>query len=111
MCSSDLLARLAPRRATVGAEWEAGSWRGGVQWRHQAHQDRVPASDVATPGASRVDVWMSRTLTWAGARALWVLRAQNLTDALWFNAAAVQTVRGLSPAAGRALSTSVRVDF
>lgn len=105
------LARLAPRRATVGAEWEVGSWRGGLQWRHQARQDRVPSSDVPTPGASRVDAWMSRTLTWAGSRALWVLRAQNLTNALWFNAATVQTVRSLSPAAGRALSTSVRVDF
>ena len=109
--SAEPLARLAPRRATLGGEAETGAWRGGLQWRFQARQDRVPSTDVPTPGASRVDAWMSRSFSWGGSQALWVLRAQNLTDALWFNAATVQTVRGLSPAAGRSLSTSVRVDF
>jgi iron complex outermembrane receptor protein len=105
------LARLAPRRTTLGAEGRQGAWKLGVQWRHQARQDRVPATDRPTPGASRLDAWMSRAFTLGGAQALWMVRAQNLTDALWFNASTVQTMRGLSPAAGRSVSSSVRVEF
>ena len=105
------LARLAPRRTTLGADWQLGTWKAGVQWRHQARQDRVPATDSPTPAASRWDAWMSRGVMLGSAQALWVVRAHNLTDALWFNASTVQTMRGLSPAAGRSLSSSLRVEF
>ncbi|MEK0417234.1 MAG: hypothetical protein RI949_1240 [Pseudomonadota bacterium] len=105
------LARLAPFRATLGTDWSAGGWKAGLQWRYQARQDRVPATDRPTPSAHRLDVWASRTFALGRSQALWVLRAQNLTDALWFNASTVLTMRGLAPAPGRSISTSMRVDF
>jgi iron complex outermembrane receptor protein len=110
--SGQPLPRIAPLRLQAGLDAARGAWRGGVQLRHAARQDRVPATDLATPGWTTLDLWAS----WAqrlgpGTDAVWTLKLTNLSDALATNASALLTARELSPAGGRALQASVRVGF
>jgi iron complex outermembrane receptor protein len=110
--SGEPLPRIAPLRLQAGLDAARGAWRGGMQVRHAARQDRVPATDVATPGWTTLDLWAS----WAqrlgpGTDAVWTLKLTNLGDALATNASALLTARELSPAGGRALQASVRVGF
>jgi len=46
-----------------------------------------------------------------GAQAQWFAKLNNATDRLAFNAAAIGTVRGLSPQGGRALTVGLRTAF
>jgi len=67
----------------------------------------VPASDTATPSATVLDLWLrGRVAALPGLS--WYAKLANATDELAFNAAAVATVRGLSPASGRALSAGLQ---
>jgi len=110
--SGQPLPRIAPLRLQAGLDAARGAWRGGVQLRHAARQDRVPANDVATPGWTTLDLWAS----WlqrlgSGTDALWTLKLTNLGDALAYNASALRTARELAPAGARALQGSVRIAF
>ena len=106
------LPRIAPRRLQLGLEAALGAWRGGVQLRHTADQHRVPGSDIATPGASVVDLWASwQQRLGTAADALWYLKLGNLGDALATNASSLRNARQLAPAAGRALQGGVRLSF
>lgn len=106
------LPRLAPLRARAGAELATGGWRGGVQLRHAARQDRVPATDTATPGWTQLDLWGGRTFALGGGReAQLIVKLANATDELAYNAGTVATLRGLSPLPGRALSVALRASM
>ena len=106
------LPRIAPQRLLLGLEATLGAWRGGVQGRHTAQQNRVPATDIATPGATVVDLWASWQQSLGTATdALWYLKLNNLADVLAYNATAMRHARGLAPAAGRALQGGVRLSF
>jgi iron complex outermembrane receptor protein len=106
------LPRIAPQRLQAGLEATLGSWRGGVQLRHTAEQSRVPSTDIATPGATLVDLWASwQQRLGSAADALWFLKLNNLGDVLAYNATAMRNARGLAPAAGRALQGGVRLSF
>ena len=106
------LPRIAPRRLQLGLEAALGAWRGGVQLRHTADQHRVPDTDIATPGASVVDLWASwQQRLGTAADALWYLKLSNLGDALATNASSLRNARQLAPAAGRALQGGVRLSF
>jgi hypothetical protein len=59
------LPRLAPRRLRVSLEAAAGPWRAGVEVRHVAAQDRVPAADTRTPAATIGNLWASGRRAWA----------------------------------------------
>jgi iron complex outermembrane receptor protein len=101
------LPRLPPLRLRVGAAWTFGTTTVGADLRHAARQGRVPATDTATPAATVLDLWLrGRVAALAGLT--WFAKLGNATDELAFNAAAVATVRGLTPAAGRALSGGVQ---
>jgi iron complex outermembrane receptor protein len=101
------LPRLPPLRLRVGAAWTLGATTVGADIRHAARQGRVPATDTATPSATVLDLWLrGRVAALPGLS--WYAKLANATDELAFNAAAVATVRGLSPAPGRALSAGVQ---
>ena len=101
------LPRLAPVRLRVGLQAGAHMWTAGVAVRHHGAQNRVPATDTATPGATLVDLWARGRLTAAGSL-LWFAKLSNVGDRLATSASAVQTVRGLSPQGGRAMQLGLQ---
>jgi iron complex outermembrane receptor protein len=103
------LPRLPPLRVRLGLEASQGPWTAGLGVRHLAKQTRVPATDVATPGATLVDASLSWRQRWGTADALWFLRLDNLGDELAFNAAALRTARELTPLPGRSATLGLRV--
>jgi iron complex outermembrane receptor protein len=76
-----------------------------------ARQDRVPASGVATPGATLIDLWAGWQQRLGGADAVWTLKLSNLGNALAYNASALRTARDLAPGGTRALSAGLRLSF
>ncbi|HLL11191.1 MAG TPA: TonB-dependent receptor [Rubrivivax sp.] len=109
----EALPRLAPERARLALQAEAGQRRAGIALRHAAAQRRVPSTDTATAGWTQVDLWLGGDLPVASGtgQGQWLLRLANVGDKLAFNAASVATVRGLAPMPGRSLSLSVRGSF
>ena len=105
------LPRIAPLRVQAGLEWAQGAWRLGAGVRHLAAQRDVPANDTPTPSATLVNLWATWRQALAGAEALWFVKLDNLTDELAYNAVAIQTVRALSPLAGRSVSAGLRLSF
>jgi iron complex outermembrane recepter protein len=108
--SRDPLPRLSPRRVRIGLEAAWEGLRGGVTWRQVAKQDRVPATDTATPGYSMLDLWASGRIA-LGVDTSWFARLNNATDKLALNAATIATMRGLAPLPGRALTVGLRARF
>jgi iron complex outermembrane receptor protein len=108
--TAEPLPRLAPLRLRAGLQAEGGGWRAGLNLRHSATQSRVPATDSATPGATLLDLWADGDMPGFDG-ASWFARVNNLGDRLAYNAAAIATVRGLSPQAGRALTVGLRVRY
>ena len=106
------LPRIAPQRLLLGLEAAQGAWRGGMQLRHTAEQRRVPATDIATPGATVLDLWASwQQRLGSATEALYYLKLNNLGDVLAYNATTLRNARTLAPAAGRALQGGVRLSF
>jgi len=101
------LPRIAPLRVRLALEARHGGLQGGIVVRHAADQDRVPATDTATPGWTMVDLWAATALPLPGEAGVFV-RLGNVTDRLGYNAASIATVRGLAPLPGRALSAGLR---
>lgn len=109
--SGEPLPRLAPLRLRLGLEAAQGPWRGGLQWSHAARQDRVPATDIPTPGFTLLGAWLTRAAKLGGSDALWFLRADNLGHRLATSAGTIATLRALAPLPGRSLSAGVRLGF
>jgi iron complex outermembrane recepter protein len=107
--SGEPLPRLPPWRLRLGLEASQGPWSAGLTLRHAARQNRVPATDVATPGATLVDASLSWRTRWADADALVFLRLDNLGDTLAYHASALRVARELAPLPGRAATLGVRV--
>lgn len=105
------LPRLAPLRIHTALEWRQGPWSLGGGVRHLARQTDVPATDSATPSATLVNLWASWRLRLGGTDALIYARLDNLTNELAYNATAIETVRYLSPLAGRSLAAGLRLNF
>jgi len=105
------LPRIAPMRLQVGLEATQGAWRAGAQAKVVARQNRVPSSDIATDGATLVDLWAGWQQRLGGADAVWTLKLSNLGNALATNASALRTARDLTPAGARALSAGLRLSF
>ena len=105
------LPRIAPMRLQLGLDAAQGSWRAGVALKSVASQDRVPTEDIATAGATLVDLWASWQQRWGDTDAVWSLKLANLGNALAYNATALRSARELSPAGGRALTAGLRLSF
>jgi iron complex outermembrane receptor protein len=108
--SHEALPRLAPRRLRLGLEAAWEGLHGGATLRQMARQERVPASDRATPGYTLLDLWASGRVAW-GDDTSWFAKLNNATDKLASNASAIATMRGLSPLPGRALTLGLRSRF
>lgn len=109
--SGEPLPRLPPMRLRLALEAAQGPWSASLTWRHFARQERVPSTDVATPGASVVDLGLGWRQHWGAADALWFLRLDNLGDTLAYNASALRLARELSPMPGRAVTAGLRVGW
>ena len=111
--SNEPLPRLPPLRARLGLAAQWGALQAGATLRHAAAQRRVPANDSATAASTQLDLWASGQ--WSrvhGDRAgglTWFAKLGNVTNQLAYNAAAVATIRGLSPQPGRALAVGLRM--
>ncbi|NDG41084.1 MAG: TonB-dependent receptor [Betaproteobacteria bacterium] len=105
------LPRIAPMRLQLGLDAAQGVWRAGVALKSVARQDRVPAEDIATGGATLVDLWARWQQRWGDTDAVWSLKLANLGNALAYNATALRSARALSPAGGRALTAGLRLSF
>lgn len=102
------LARLAPVRVRGGVEASAGAWRWGAAVRHAATQDRVPATDTATPGWTMLDLWTA----WQPLPSLQLaLKLGNATNRYATSATTVATLRDPAPLPGRSLAASARLSF
>ena len=104
------LPRLAPRRVRAGLEAALGTLHAGLNWRNVARQSRVPASDTATAGYSMLDLWASGRVA-LGDETTWFARLGNATNRLAYNAATIDTIRGLAPLPGRSLTVGLRARF
>ncbi len=111
--TGEALPRLAPLRARLALQAQAEGWQAGVVLRHAARQSRVPATDTATPGHTLLDLTAAGDLplALAGGRTQWFAKLSNVGDRLATNAAAIGTVRGLSPEGARALGVGLRSSF
>lgn len=110
--SGDPLPRMAPARLQLGLDLARGPWALGLAMRQVAAQQRVPPGDSATPGHRLWNAWASWQLPLQGGRAATLfVRADNLGDRLAYNAVAVASIRGLSPAGGRALTAGLRLQL
>lgn len=107
LTAGEQLPRIAPLRARLARDVARGSLRGGLVVRHAARQDRVPATDAATPGYTMLDLWAMAPLPLPGEASL-IARLGNVTDRLGYNATAIATARGLTPLPGRAASIALR---
>jgi iron complex outermembrane recepter protein len=105
------LPRIAPRRLQAGVDLASGPWALGLALRHAARQSRVPVGDTATAGYTLVNAWATWRLPLTGLDATVFVRLDNLTDRLAYNAAAVATIRGLTPQGGRAVTAGLRVQL
>lgn len=105
------LPRIAPARVRLGLDAVSGPWTASVDLDHGARQRRVPATDVATPGHSLLNLSLSRRFALGGSDALAFVKLANATDALAYNASTVPTVRDLAPLPGRSLKMGLRVSF
>lgn len=109
--SGEPLPRLPPLRSSLGVGLGNGPWLGRLDWVLAARQDRVPDDDRPTAGYGLLDLTLARRLALGGADAFAYLKVGNVFDKLAYNAAAVDTIRGLSPLAGRAVKVGLRVSF
>ena len=109
--TGEALPRIAPMRVTLGLDAATGPWGGRVEVEHAARQNRVPATDTETPGYSIFNASLTRKFTFGSSSALWFVKVTNIGDRLAYNAATVETIRGLVPLPGRAIKTGVRFSF
>ena len=109
--SGEALPRLSPRRATVGVNWQQGAWSTRAEVQHASAQERVPATDTATAGWTRVNLSVSYALDLGERDALLFVKLLNAGNTLAYSASTVGTVRALSPLPGRGLTAGLRLTF
>jgi iron complex outermembrane receptor protein len=105
------LPRLAPLRVSVGLDAATGPWTLRAAVEHAASQDRVPATDVPTPGWTLLNLAAWRRFDVGATSVLGYVRLDNVGDTLAYSASSIATVRGLAPLPGRALRVGLRADF
>lgn len=111
--SGEPLPRVAPLRLLLALDAVRGPWGARVELDHAARQDRVPATDRATPGHTLVHLALTRRFAVGsnGSDALWFVKLGNVGNTLAYSASTTQSVRDLSPLPGRFLKTGVRLSF
>lgn len=105
------LPRIPPARLTAGVNWKLADWGARAEVIYSAEQDRVPSDDVPTPSYTLVNLAASYRMRMRGTEGFFFARLNNLTNELAYNATAIETVRYLSPLAGRSLAAGLRLNF
>jgi len=105
------LPRLPGWRASLALDASTGAWTHRLEVTRVGRQARVPEGDTATAGYTLVTLSLRRRISLGSADAVAFAKLGNATHKLAYNASAIQTIRGLSPLAGRALQVGVRVAF
>jgi iron complex outermembrane recepter protein len=101
---------LPPARIGGSLRHEAGPWSAGVGVRHAFRQEGAPLADeVATDAYTLLDADVGLRLVRGGQVHSLTLRADNLADALYFDAAS--RIKEFAPNPGRNLSLLYRVFF
>ena len=106
---NEALPRLPGWRLGLGLDASTGPWTTRVELTRAADQRRVPLGDTATAGYTLVNLSLRWRFQVGTADAVAFAKLGNATDKLAYNASAIQTIRGLSPLAGRSLMLGVRV--
>jgi iron complex outermembrane recepter protein len=109
--TGEALPRIAPLRATAGANWGYGPWAVRGEVVHAASQTRVSADDVPTGSYTLVNLSTSCAIKLGGTDGLLFVKLTNLGNELAYNAGSIATVRALSPLPGRGLTAGLRVNF
>lgn len=105
------LPRLPGWRLGLGLDASTGPWTTRLEVTRVARQARVPEGDTASAGYTLVGLSLRWRFNLGPSDAVAFAKLGNATNVLAFNASAIQTIRGLSPLAGRSLSVGVRVAF
>ena len=105
------LPRLPGWRLGPGLDAGTGPWTTRLEVTRVASQSRVPDGDTATPGHTLVNLSVRLRFNLGAADAVAFAKLGSATHRLAYNASAIQTIRGLSPLAGRALLVGTRVAF
>ena len=105
------LPRLPGWRLGLGLDASTGPWTTRLEVTRVARQSRVPDGDTATAGYTLVNLSLRLRFNMGGSDAVAFAKLGNAGNQLAYNASAIQTIRGLSPQAGRALNAGVRVVF
>ena len=109
--SGEPLPRLAPVRATLGVSVVQGAWTARAEVQRASSQTRVPATDVATPGWTLVNLSASVALGLGERDALLFAKLHNVGNTLAYSASTIGTVRPLAPLPGRGLTVGARLAF
>ncbi len=108
------LPRISPLRITIGATIDWQRFLFSAELKRTARQSRVPQADTFGPtgGYTLLNATAQANVN-LGSRstATFFLRGTNLTNARAFNAASIDTIRGLAPLPGRGIRAGLRVDF
>ena len=105
------LPRLPGWRLGLGLDASTGPWTTRLELTRVARQARVPVGDTATTGYTLVNLSLRWRFNLGASDAVAFAKLGNATNELAYNASAIQTIRGLSPLAGRAMQAGVRVAF
>ena len=105
------LPRLAPGRLTLGANWTQGGWQARAEMQRNSRQGRVPSTDIATAGSTRVNVTGSYTWSLGERQAMVFAKLHNVGNVLAYSASTTATLRPLAPLPGRGLMLGVRMAY
>ncbi|HEX2165520.1 MAG TPA: TonB-dependent receptor, partial [Thermoanaerobaculia bacterium] len=103
------LPRLPPRRGSLGLSAHRGPWRGLVEVRRVAAQERVAPHETPTPGHTLLDAMVGFRVFGDRLVADVILRGSNLTDTEARNH--VSPLKDEVPLPGRDLSLALRLSF
>jgi iron complex outermembrane recepter protein len=111
LSSGEALPRLAPRRASLGANFTQGGWGARVEVQRHAAQKEVPSTDTTTAGYTFINLSTSYALNVGGGKLLLFAKLNNIGNVLGFSASSVATVRALAPLPGRSATAGLRMTF
>ena len=112
--TGEALPRIAPLRATLALDAAYRLWTARAEVQAADRQTKVPSTDRETAGYGLVNLSLARRFTFGSADAsdgIAFLKVTNVGDKLAYSATSIETIRGLSPLAGRAVQAGVRVNF
>lgn len=109
--TGEALPRLSPVRGSLSLQAERGPWLIQAELRGAMRQDRVPAFDTPTGGYGILRLNVARHFDIGNLDAMWYVKLDNLANKLAYSAGSVQTIRPLTPLAGRSVFAGMQVKF